>query len=389
MPDNKKQSLIKTLLKVAGFAVVSIALTLALIALAFWIYSNNAPQFGAKVDGEARGFTTLSNYGEKDKNHFINTYQTPDASNPPKLFRTLWNVLARSDETYPDERLATNPLDIPTATQSDFAVTWLSHSSVLLRQGSRTLLIDPVFSDHASPFSWLVERFPGSLPKGVFDLPKVDAVLISHDHYDHLDYDTIKRIDSKVGHYIVPLGVGEHLVKWGVAPDRITELNWWQSTDFEGLDITLTPAFHSSGRTMEGSKSTLWGGYAVRSSTQNAFFSGDSAYTPHFKEIGDRLGPFDLAMIECGQYNTAYPTYHMVPERTYQAAQDVKAAKLLPIHWGGFALSSHGWAEPVIKLLEVKGSTEVLTPQIGKTFDLSEPLPKSQWWTDIKTENQN
>ena len=131
MPDNKKQSLSKTLLKGAGFAVVSIALTLALIALAFWIYSNNAPQFGAKVDGEARGFTTLSNYGEKDKNRFINTYQTPDASNPPKLFRTLWNVLARSDETYPDERLATNPLDIPTATQSDFAVTWLSHSSVL------------------------------------------------------------------------------------------------------------------------------------------------------------------------------------------------------------------------------------------------------------------
>jgi L-ascorbate metabolism protein UlaG (beta-lactamase superfamily) len=244
-----------------------------------------------------------------------------------------------------------------------------------------------VFGQYAAPHPWLGrQRFNSQMPIEISELPEVDAVIISHDHYDHLDYQSIKELKDKVAHFFVPLGVGNHLRRWKVADANISELDWWQEEMYGDLKIAFTPSRHMSGRGLTDQSATLWGSWVIQSDSINIFFSGDGGYGKHFKTIGEKYGPFDVGLMECGQYNELWADVHMMPEETALAAEDVNARLIVPIHWGSFALATHSWIDPVERILQAataKGQV-VATPQIGEPITIPGSLNKTftQWWKE-------
>ncbi|TDS13663.1 L-ascorbate metabolism protein UlaG (beta-lactamase superfamily) [Maribacter caenipelagi] len=264
---------------------------------------------------------------------------------------------------------------------------WFGHSSFLLQIDGKNILIDPMFGAVAAPHPLLGEkRFNKEFPISIDKLPQIDAVIFSHDHYDHLDYESVLKIKDKTNHFYTPLGVGNHLTKWGVSDANITEMDWWQETQFGSLKFVCTPAQHFSGRGLNNAQSTLWSSWVITSENENIFFSGDSGYASHFTEIGEKYGPFDLALMECGQYNEMWSDIHMMPEETAQAGIDVKAKKIMPIHWAGFKLALHEWTDP-IKRVEAKAvelNIEVISPQIGQEIIVKDSVNNySDWWKSL------
>jgi L-ascorbate metabolism protein UlaG (beta-lactamase superfamily) len=262
------------------------------------------------------------------------------------------------------------------ATGDNTQITWFGHSTMMIDIDGKRLLLDPILSDHASPFSFAVSRFKNALRLDDSDLKKlgeIDAVIISHDHFDHLDYQTIKKLDSQIKHYFVPLGVGEHLRKWGVDNFRISELDWWEETEYFGLKLACTPGQHFSGRDPRRRNSSLWCSWVIFGKESRIFFSGDSGYFGGFSKIGEKYGPFHLAMMECGQYNELWHEIHMMPEESVQASLDVKAVKMLPIHNSAFSLSIHSWDEPQKRAYIEAGKVDVdiVKVKAGQSFILS------------------
>ena len=215
--------------------------------------------------------------------------------------------------------------------------------------------------------------------------PSIDAVVLSHDHYDHLDYPTIAAIADWDTTFVAPLGVGAHLVYWGVPEDRVVELDWWERHAIGGLELVCTPARHASGRTLFDFNATLWAGWAILGLEHRAFFSGDTGLFPAMRDIGDRLGPFDLTMIEAGAYGRSWPDWHLGPEQAVLAHQLVRGAVMLPVHWGLFDLAYHGWTEPIERVLvaaEAAGVT-VLTPRPGESVQPRAPPALQRWWPEV------
>jgi L-ascorbate metabolism protein UlaG (beta-lactamase superfamily) len=210
-------------------------------------------------------------------------------------------------------------------------------------------------------------------------------MILSHDHYDHLDYKSIVRLKSKVKKYYVALGVARHLIEWGVPPDDITEFDWWETTIFEEIQITFTPSRHFSGRGLKDRFKGLWGGWVFKSSNENIWFSGDGGRGKHFKEIGEKLGPFDFAFMECGQYNILWPLIHLFPEESVQSALSAKALKIMPVHWGSFTLSDHKWNDPVKRFVSEsqQNSIPYLTPKIGESITPHDHSESPHWWEVI------
>ncbi len=269
------------------------------------------------------------------------------------------------------------------AISDDLRVTWLGHSTCLIAIDGQVILTDPMFSDRASPLSFVgPKRFVTEISLHVRDLPKIDAVLISHDHYDHLDYKTIMDLQGRVDKFYVPLGVGGHLKRWGVASRQIIELDWWEEKSHGPLIFIATPAQHFSGRGLTDRNKTLWASWTIVGTKQRVFFSGDSGYFSGFKKIGETYGPFDITMLESGAYNVAWADIHMMPEETVQAHLDLQGRLLLPIHWAKFNLSVHPWKEPVQRLLKRASirSVTVTTPQIGESVSLDKNYPQTRWW---------
>ena len=265
---------------------------------------------------------------------------------------------------------------------SQVKMMWMGHSSFLLRLHGKTILVDPVLSGSASPVSFLVKRFQAPV-LSVDTLPKIDLILISHDHYDHLDYDTVKHFADSSVPFMTPLGVGSHLQKWGIKPEQISELAWWDDIDFHGIKLTCTPARHFSGRGVTDKNKTLWASWAIKAEHSNIYYSGDSGYGHHYKKIGETLGPFDLAILENGQYDERWPDVHQTPEETAQASVDLKAKHIIPVHWGMFELAFHPWKEPAERLLKQAKlrNLSVLTPVLGQILDLSHPHKyTNRWW---------
>lgn len=224
--------------------------------------------------------------------------------------------------------------------------SWLGHSSVFLHILGQNILIDPVFSRFTSPVPFAgPQRFPGRLPKAG-DFPELDLVLITHSHYDHLDRATIRSLDPKVSAYVVPEGVGAILRRFGAAPDKITELSWYESTDRDGLTVTLVPSQHDSGRSPFSMNRSLWGGFVLQGGDFTIFDSGDGGYADHFSRIAQRFGKIDLAIMECGQYNERWHAIHMFPEESVRASMDLGAGLAVPVHWGAYVLSDHAWDDP-------------------------------------------
>lgn len=353
----------------------------ALTVLFFYL----APQIGAAASGERLKRMQASKHYRQGK--FINPVSTSMDMSAGEMAKTLWQVIRGDEARQPKGTIETRKFDktdFMNASDSEMVVSWFGHSSVLFKIDGKVILADPVFSERASMFSFMgPKRFDYTHHMSVAQLPPVDFVIISHDHYDHLDYETILALESKVGHYYVPLGVGAHLEHWGVPSAKITELDWWQSAvaDHE-MELVFTPTRHFSGRAFRDRFNTLWGSWVIKGKKQRIYFGGDSGYFPGFKEIGEKYGPFDLTLLECGQYNERWANIHMMPEETVQAHKDLRGKILMPIHWGKFTLSLHPWKEPVQrvdKAAETEG-IEVAIPVVGTQMVIYSELPEGLWW---------
>jgi L-ascorbate metabolism protein UlaG (beta-lactamase superfamily) len=317
-----------------------------------------------------------------------------------KAFKKMWG-----NENI---RTPTGPLAVETSVlskvfpeemPSGVAVTWVGHSTNILQVDGVKILIDPVFSQDISPVSWLysIKRFTEKLPISIEALPELDFVIISHNHYDHLDKRSIKKLKNKTKQFLVPLGVKKHLVKWGVSPERVAEMDWWdelnftyrQGEDRRELTIAATPSRHFSGRSLWDRDESLWASWVFIGPRTRVYFSGDTGYGRHFKWIGDKYGPFDLTLMENGQYNERWKDSHMFPEEAVQGHLDVRGQYMIPIHWGVFDLSLHNWWEPVTRASKAAQERGVLlwTPKMGESLHLNKStqgptyVPETtEWW---------
>jgi len=301
------------------------------------------------------------------------------------MLRTTIDFLIGNQNRTPSKPLPVVRPDLAGKSQSDdLRITWLGHSTCLIQIDGQTILTDPMFSDRASPFSFAgPKRFSTDSDIRINELPaKIDVVLISHDHYDHLDYQTILALKERTGKFFVPLGVTSHLLRWGVTADQIVELDWWEGKSHNSLKLIATPSRHFSGRSFMDRNKTLWASWVILGTEDRVFFSGDSGYFPGFKEIGHKYGPFDVTMLESGAYNKAWADIHMMPEETVKAHQDLQGKVLLPIHWGKFNLALHPWEEPVQRLIKRARelSIDVTTPQLGESFSPNQDHPQTHWW---------
>ena len=281
--------------------------------------------------------------------------------------------------------------DYATAPESGLRITWLGHSTSLVELDGAKLLIDPVWSRRISPLSWVGPTRFHEAPLPLGELPAIDAVLISHDHYDHLDKATVVQLAAKGLHFVTPLGVGSRLKSWGIRETQIEELDWWDETQVQGLRITATPARHFSGRSlvMADRGQTLWAGFAIRGATQRVFYSGDSGMFPGFAEIGRRLGPFDAALLEVGAYHRLWADLHMGPEQAASAARDLQARLLIPVHWGTFNLAMHGWTEPAERLIPAAQALgqALAIPKPGQLIEPERPPELQRWWPKLPWES--
>lgn len=261
--------------------------------------------------------------------------------------------------------------------------TWFGHSSFLLQLGGVNLLVDPVFSDRSSPVSFAGPKRFSELPVSAEDLPEIDVLFVSHDHYDHLDWRTIRTIKDRVGAFVVPLGIDAILRGWGVAAEKIHALDWWESAELGGVTFTLTPSQHFSGRNPLQSNSTLWGGLYVDDGLHRVYYTGDGGYYDVFAEVQRRLGAPALMIAECGQYDAAWASIHMTPEQTVQAGLDAGAAWLIPVHWGSFCICNHAWDDSIRRVTAAAETAGLpaAAPEIGRTVDYDALSDCGQrWW---------
>ena len=268
---------------------------------------------------------------------------------------------------------------------SQDAVFRLGHSTLLLRIDGEFILLDPVFSERAFPVQWMGPKRFHHAPISIEELPQISAVIISHDHYDHLDKHAIKQLAEKTDKFVTPLKVGDHLLDWGVPRDKIIELDWWQHTQVNTLKITATPAQHFSGRGLFDRDQTLWASWVIQGWDSSIFFSGDSGYFDGFKQIGERLGPFDITLIETGAYHSLWSDIHMMPEQSLQAHIDLKGKVMLPIHNGTFDLALHDWFEPLERLQQLahENDVQIRTPIFGAEVTIKQPLATTHWWRTV------
>lgn len=348
------------------------------------LFVNLAPQFGATHNQAHKDKMAQSN--QYDGKKFVNQVFTSAAgSDTDSMSDALIKFITGVPNQKPSKELAVLKIDKEQFQQSDTPIlTWFGHSSFLVKVAEQTLFFDPVFSQVAAPHKLLGKnRYNREFPMTPEQLPNIDAIVISHDHYDHLDYDSILQLDHKVAAYYVPMGVGSHLESWGIDSAKIIEFDWWQAHKINDLEVTFTPSRHFSGRRITNQNQTLWGGWYLKSKQYSLFFSGDTGYGPHFSEIKQKLGAPDFALLECGQYNIAWADIHMMPEQTVTAAKDLGAKVFMPVHWASFTLSIHSWTDPVERAIaEAKKQQQaIVTPQIGELMTLQqEPVQRSAWW---------
>lgn len=367
--------------KTKRFVVISFGLLIGAIIMTTSsinaVLDDNYHQYSqsAQVDGKGR---------------FSNVSVDPDFS----LSKTL-KIIKRS---LFEKKLNTQPtFDIPLKSisleqllalpDSYTSVVRLGHSTLLIKISGKFWLIDPVFGERASPFSFIGPKRFHAPPIDLASLPAISGVIISHNHYDHLDEFSIKALHENVEHFIMPLGNAAQVIDWGVAAEKITELDWWQSIKVADVEVTATPSQHFSGRGLSDRNKTLWSSWVIKSSDTSLFYSGDSGYFSGFKEIGDKYGPFDLTMMETGAYDKDWHEVHMTPEESVRAHRDLRGKKMLPVHNGTFDLAFHSWSDPFEQVAKIATTdlVDVLTPNMGQVISLENEQSVEQarnnfWW---------
>ncbi|MUV15742.1 MBL fold metallo-hydrolase [Noviluteimonas gilva] len=313
-----------------------------------------------------------------------------------KTLGIIWNVLLNKPKT----TVPKAPLPVETLTRADLeaapdrSLFRLGHSTMLIKLRGDYWITDPVFAERASPVQWMGPKRFHAPPIALEDLPPLRGVLLSHDHYDHLDRTTILQLAKTTDVFLTPLGVGDRLIAWGVDASKVHQFDWWQGTTIDGVQFTATPAQHFSGRGLFDGNKTLWASWVIvdgaKDDALRVFFSGDTGYFDGFKEIGRRFGPFDVAMIETGAYDPQWPYVHMQPEQTVQAHEDLRARWLMPIHNGTFDLAMHGWQDPFERVLALSSARGIAltTPRMGERLDLTSPAGTTTWWRDTETETE-
>lgn len=290
-------------------------------------------------------------------------------------------------DTVPPRAVPVQPLTAAALQAAPDATLFrLGHSTLLIKLGGVFWLTDPVFSERASPVQWAGPKRFHAPPIAIDELPPIEGVVLSHDHYDHLDEAAIRQLAPKVRHFIAPLGVGDRLIAWGVDAAKVQQLDWWQSTTVSGVQWVAAPAQHFSGRSMTDRNRTLWASWVILHGNLRLFFSGDTGYHADFRTIGERFGPFDVTMLETGAYNEMWPDVHMQPHETLQAHQDLRGRWLLPVHNGTFDLSMHAWDDPFERIVALAdgAGVPVATPAMGESFSLREPQRGTAWWRTLR-----
>ena len=320
-----------------------------------------------------------------DKNQFQNPKETP-LTTGRSWTTVLYDYFFNGEDRIPKEKLPEAPPELSELDKksNEIRFIWFGHSTILLEIDGKRILIDPVFSDYASPIIGFAKRFQPP----VFDIEAIndiDIVLISHDHYDHLDLETISKLKERNIQYVVPLGVAAHLEYWGIDNKKIIELDWWDEATFQGLKFTCTPSQHFSGRGPFNRNTTLWASWAIQGLKQNIFYSGDSGYSEHYKKIGDRLGPFDLAFLENGAYNLDWKFVHQLPEEGVQANIDLNSKAMVPVHWGMFNLALHTWYDPIERATTEakKRGVTIITPKLGQLVSTKQTYKQENWWLPL------
>ena len=337
-------------------------------------------RFGKNPQGERlQRIKSSPNYRDGSFRNVENTSVNPkDVS----MFRILKKMISRPKTVQPSRELPNIKTDLEKIDSHAPTLVWFGHSSYFLQVNGFRILVDPVFSGNASPFRFFGKAFPGADHYDAEDIPPLDLLVLTHDHYDHLDYPSINKLKDKTEKVVTSLGVGEHLETWGIKNEKITELDWWEEHEIiPEVKITATPSRHFSGRTFKRAQ-TLWSSFVLENFGYRIFLGGDSGYDSSFKKIGEKFGPFDLAVLECGQYGKYWPQIHMFPEQTVKAGQDLGAKMVIPVHWGKFVLSHHPWNDPIKRFTSAAKEVQqdFIAPKIGEAVEFTKKYDQEPWW---------
>lgn len=351
-----------------------------ILLMVFAILFTQMPQFGKLPTGDQ--LEKIKASAHYDNGQFRNLSPTPDLTEGANLYNVLKEFLAKKERNIPTGSIPSIKTDLHKLDRSKDILIWFGHSSYFIQLDGKRILVDPVLSGAAAPVWFAARPFQGTALYSAEDLPSVDYLFITHDHWDHLDYKTVKKIQPSVGKIIAGLGTGAHLERWGYTKTQIIEKDWHETFELEeGFSVTTVPARHFSGRGLKRNRS-LWMSYALSSPTMKIFIGGDSGFDTHFEKAGEVLGPFDLAILENGQYDKNWKYIHMSPEEVIMANKALQAKKLFPVHSGKFALANHDWDEPLrrISALSAENGIPLVTPRIGEIVHFKQDQPFAKWW---------
>jgi L-ascorbate metabolism protein UlaG (beta-lactamase superfamily) len=373
---------VKKIIKKIMIIILSI---LALLGVVGFVILQN-PKFGKTPDGDRLEAIKRSPHYKNEA--FQNLSYTPVMTKEANYFEIMANfIFNKNKRNKPLDSIPSIKTNLLNLDSTKDILVWFGHSSYFMQIDGKTILVDPVFSGSAGPFSFMIKAFKGTDIYDVSDLPEIDYLFITHDHWDHLDYETILQLKPKVKNLICPLGVGEHIEYWGYDSNIIVERDWYEEVVLDsGFIVNTVPTRHFAGRGLIRNKS-LWTAFVFRTPSMKIYVGGDSGYDSHFAQAGEKFGPFDLAILENGQSNPYWKYIHTSPEEVMQAAKDLRAKSVLPVHSSKFALALHDWDEPLKRISELNRNNEfrLLTPMIGEKVNLKDTTQSfSQWWVGIR-----
>ncbi len=375
----------RRLLRIVKRTVLTLLTVAAIFAVVTFFYMRKE-LFGKAPGGER--LVKLQQSSNYKNGSFQNLSATPQLAKGYSMSGVLYaHFFKKTARRTPADVIPSQKTDLHGLPPDANVLVWFGHSSYYMQLHGKRILVDPVFSGNASPIRGTTKSYKGTDSYTVADIPDIDYLFVSHDHYDHLDYETIVLLKDKVKKVVCGLGVGAHFEHWGYGTEKIIEKDWGEEVELDnGLKVSVLPARHFSGRTF-ARNNTLWASYMLQSGTKKIYIGGDSGHDTHFKDIGNTFGPIDLAILENGQYNLAWPNIHMQPEEVLKAGLDLKAKRIFPVHSSKFSLANHSWDEPLVRISELakKGKAPLVTPMIGEVINLDDAHQTfKQWWVGIK-----